>query len=70
MLEYKFLRIEVPFGFLGVSQKPSEDHREIIRQHAAEGWRFVQIFAPGTMGSGSVAYFELIFEKSIVQSPD
>ena len=69
MYEYKFVRIEVPFGFLGVSQKPSEDHQEIIRQHAGEGWRFVQIFAPGTKGSGSVEYFELIFEKSLVQSP-
>ena len=69
MYEYKFVRIEVPFGFLGVSQKPSEDHHEIISQHAEEGWRFVQIFAPGTKGSGSVAFFELIFEKSIVQSP-
>ena len=68
MYEYKFVRIEVPFGFLGVHQKPSEDHQELIRQHAQEGWRFVQIFAPGTQGSGSVAYFELIFEKSLIQS--
>ena len=69
MYEYKFVRIEVPFGFMAVSQKPSEDYQELIRQHAQEGWRFVQIFAPGTLGSGSVSYFELIFEKSLVQSP-
>ena len=68
MYEYLFVRIEVPFGFLGVSQKPSEDHQEIIRQHAQDGWRFVQIFAPGTQGSGSVAYFELIFERTAVKA--
>jgi hypothetical protein len=69
MYEYKFVRIEVPFGFLGTKQNPSEDYQELVRQHAQEGWRFVQIFAPGTHGSGDVAYFELIFEKSLVQSP-
>lgn len=69
MYEYQFVRIEVPFGLMGVRQKPPEDYQELIRQHAQEGWRFVQIFAPGTKGSGSVEYFELIFEKSLDQSP-
>ena len=69
MYEYQFVRIEVPGGFLGMHQTPSEDHQELIRQHAQEGWRFVQIFAPGTHIGGSVAYFELIFEKSLVPSP-
>lgn len=35
-----------------------------IQQHAEEGWRFVQIFAPGTGTVGSADNFELIFEKT------
>jgi hypothetical protein len=36
-----------------------------IRQHAAEGWRLVQIFAPDLGFQGSALYFELIFERPV-----
>ncbi|MFO6495629.1 MULTISPECIES: DUF4177 domain-containing protein [Bacillus] len=44
-------------------KKPKEDYREVIREYAREGWRFVQIFAPATSGYGIASYFELIFER-------
>ncbi|ENQ3105523.1 protein of unknown function [Bacillus sp. 491mf] len=49
MYEYKFVKIELKSGLM--ASKPKE------------GWRFVQIFAPSTAGTGSAAYFELIFER-------
>ena len=59
MYEYKFVRIDLsPFG-----RKPKEDHHEIIKKHAKEGWRFVQIFAPATSGYGAANHYEVIFER-------
>lgn len=59
MYEYKFVRVELsPFR-----RRPKEDYQAIIHQHAQEGWRLVQIFAPSAGGDGAAMYFELIFEK-------
>ena len=59
--EYKFVKIELKAGFW--TNTPKQEYREIIERHASEGWRLVQIFAPGTTGYGVAAYFELIFER-------
>ncbi|MFJ8529887.1 hypothetical protein CON65_21575 [Bacillus pseudomycoides] len=61
MYEYKFIKVELKSGL--VEYKPKEDYQQIITEHAKDGWRFVQIFAPGTKGYGHAGYFELIFEK-------
>jgi hypothetical protein len=61
MYEYKFIEIELKQGFLKSESK--EDYRKIIQDHAEEGWRLVQIFAPGTGAYGAASKFELIFEK-------
>ncbi|MDC2863081.1 DUF4177 domain-containing protein [Bacillus sp. BP-3] len=61
MYEYKFVKVELKSGLM--ASKPKEDYQTIITEHAKEGWRFVQIFAPSTAGTGSAAYFELIFER-------
>jgi len=63
MYEYKFVKVELKSGL--ITNKPKNDYQEIINKHAKEGWRFIQIFAPGTSGYGSASYFELIFEKEI-----
>jgi hypothetical protein len=36
-----------------------------VDDHAAKGWRLVQIFAPGTGVYGSAKYFEVIFEREV-----
>jgi hypothetical protein len=59
--EYKFVRLGE--GFLGVRKAAKETYQEVIQQHAREGWRLVQIFAPGIGAYGSARYYELIFEK-------
>lgn len=61
--EYKFVLVKLRSGWW--TMKPTEDYREIIRQHAQEGWRLVQIFAPAVSGYGSANRFELIFERPV-----
>jgi hypothetical protein len=60
MYEYKFVKVDLSHW----NSKPKEDYQEIIANHAKDGWRLVQIFAPATKGPGIPAYFEIIFEKS------
>lgn len=61
MYNYKFVKIETKF----FGSEAKEDYREIIEKHAEDGWRFVQIFAPGTAGYGNPGYYEIIFEREI-----
>jgi len=55
--------------FKKLSSKPNEDYREVIKNHAKQGWRFVQIFSPdfATSGVAVGSYYELIFERPIKQ---
>ena len=41
----------------------SEDYQETIDEHARQGWRFVQAFAPAVFLKGSSKFVDLIFEK-------
>ena len=60
MYEYKFVSIRLSFFF----GKAKEDYHLLIEEHARQGWRLVQIFAPATAGLGTASYFEIIFERS------
>ena len=46
--EYKFVRLGE--GWLGVRKEARERYQEVIHDHARQGWRLVQVFAPGTFG--------------------
>lgn len=61
--EYTFVRLGE--GTLGVKRDAREHYQAVIRQHAAEGWRLVQIFSPGTGIYGAAQYFELILERPV-----
>ena len=61
--EYKFVRLGE--GWFGPGTKTEEQYQDIVTQHAREGWRFVQVFAPGTRGYGRAKFFELIFEREV-----
>jgi hypothetical protein len=63
--EYKFIRLgeyraSALFGVEGKAQKTYED---TVQQYAGDGWRLVQIFAPGVAAFGAAKYYELIFER-------
>jgi Domain of unknown function (DUF4177) len=59
--EYKFVRIGE--GWLAATREARTQYQDIIHEHAREGWRLVQIFAPGIGGYGAAKYFEMIFER-------
>lgn len=61
MYEYKFVKVSLKTSFTGT--KPIEDYHEIIEHHAKEGWRLVQIFAPGIKAYGAAGFYEIIFER-------
>ncbi len=61
--EYKFVRLGE--GMLEVRRAGKNGCQEAILEHAAEGWRLVQIFAPGTGAHGASKYFELILERPL-----
>lgn len=67
--EYTFVRLEQDKNWWTGLPTPSAEARDgyqkVIRQHAAEGWRLVQIFAPDLGFQGSALYFELIFERPL-----
>lgn len=58
--EYKFERIPLQ-GFW--HHGPARDYRQVVADHAREGWRLVQVFAPPIYGYGRALFYELIFER-------
>lgn len=61
--EYKFVRLGE--GWLSVKGDAKQGYHEAIQKHARDGWRLVQVFAPGTGGYGAAKYFELILEREV-----
>lgn len=59
--EYKFVRLGE--GWLSVKASAKTEYQETIEEHARDGWRLVQIFAPGTGAYGAAKYYELILER-------
>ena len=61
--EYKFVRLGE--GFLGVRKSGRVEYQAKIAEYARDGWRLVQVFAPGIGGYGCAKYFELILEREV-----
>jgi len=69
MYEYKFVRVGEYRGsaLFGVHDKARKNYQGVVHEHAREGWRLVQIFAPGVAAFGAAKYYELIFERERVE---
>ena len=63
--QYKFVRLGESRGsaLFGVSDKVRNGYEDVVDEHARDGWRRVQIFAPGVAAFGAAKYYELIFER-------
>ena len=66
--EYKFVRLgesraSAIFGVADKARK-AEVNQDIVREHARDGWRLVQIFASGVAAFGASRFYELIFERA------
>jgi hypothetical protein len=56
--EYKFVTI-------GQGNK-KKDYHDVIRENSLDGWRLLQVFAPGAEGLWAKASFcEVIFEREV-----
>ena len=58
--EYKFVRLGD--SWFRVS-KEKDRYQDVTHEHAKDGWRLVQVFAPGIGSYGRAKYYELIFER-------
>ena len=61
MYEYKFVKLKLS-SFL---KNPEQDYHAVITEHAHQGWRLKQIFAPPISGYGVAKFYELIFERKL-----
>ena len=61
--EYKFVRLGQ--GLLAARSEARQGYQEAIHKHAREGWRLVQVFAPGVGAYGASKYYELILEREV-----
>ena len=59
--EYKFVRLGE--GWMGATREAKQTYQEVVQKHARDGWRLVQIFAPGIGGYGAAKYYEIILER-------
>ena len=67
MYEYKFVRTGEgrASALFGPQEKARNEYEAIVHEHACDGWRLVQIFAPGVAAFGAAKYYELIFEREL-----
>lgn len=68
MKKYKFIRMAMKTKllkskFISSEKYGSADHREVIRNMAAEGWRFVGKIPVDFGGYGGLVSYDLVFEK-------
>lgn len=59
--EYEFVRLGE--GWASAKRAARQEYQEVVQRYAAQGWRLVQVFAPGVGVYGTAKYFELIFER-------
>jgi hypothetical protein len=63
--EYKFVRLGEgrTSALFGAGDTARKGYQDVVDEHAREGWRLVQIFAPSVAAFGAAKYYELIFER-------
>ncbi len=61
--EYRFVRLGE--GWTSVRTEARDQYQEQIQSYARDGWRLVQVFAPGIGVYGAAKYYELILEREI-----
>jgi len=50
-------------GLIAACKAAKQGYQDVIHQHARDGRRLVQIFAPGVGGYGAANYYEIILER-------
>lgn len=54
------------YRFVPLDKRASKDYERTVAEYARDGWRLVQIFAPGAGGLwAGPQYVEVIFERVV-----
>ena len=54
------------YTFVRLDKHTSKDYQQTVAKYARDGWRLVQIYAPGAGGLwASPQYVEVIFERVV-----
>ncbi|HSH02966.1 MAG TPA: DUF4177 domain-containing protein [Anaerolineae bacterium] len=65
MYEYEFVKINASTSFF-TNTEPADDYQEIVRNYAANGWRFVQMITPSISSNrAQPTHYELVFERPL-----
>ena len=67
--QYDFIRLETEAGgysLMGGVGIVLERHQEIIRAHAAEGWRYCGCIPVKQRAEGYITQVDLVFKKPVV----
>ena len=65
MPDYEYEVVRLGEGFLSARKAATKGYQDVIHEYAANGWRFVQAFAPGLGVYGGPKYYDLIFEREV-----
>ncbi len=68
MQRYEYIFVRLGEGILGAKRTAEAEYQRVVQEHAAKGWRLVQIFAPSTGVDGWAKYYEVILERAVPQS--
>jgi hypothetical protein len=61
--EYKFVRLGE--GLLAAKKTAMQEYQRVVEDHARDGWRLVQVFAPPMGIYGAAKYFEVVLEREV-----
>ncbi len=59
---YQYAYADIYYGIMARPEKRSEEIEQIISDHAAQGWRYVNLI-PIDQSGGRITHAKLVFEK-------
>lgn len=63
--KYDYKIIRVGKGLFEARKSARNGYAEVIDEYARQGWRLVQVFAPGHGVYGAPKYYDIILERPI-----
>ncbi len=61
---YQYTYADISYGIMARPEKRSEEIEQIINEHAARGWRYINLI-PIDQTGGRITHAKLVFEKNI-----
>ena len=61
--DYEYKNVHLGEGWFFARKPADQDYQRAVEEHARQGWRLVQIFAPGVGVYGAPKFYELVLER-------